>query len=111
MNINEYQTWVSQGASSRYDKLTSMLGLVGEVGEVADVIKKSCIYTDMSKFIEKYGMSVDEKIIDELGDVLWQYINLLNQYNLSIDVIIETNVQKLTNRHKGNTVRADGGER
>ena len=63
---------MKEGASPKYTKELSLLGLMGEVGELADVVKKSNIYADMSKFEAKYGMSVEEKIADEAGDVLWQ---------------------------------------
>ena len=109
MDIKEYQNYVKEGASDKYDSLLSLAGLMGEVGEVADVIKKESIYEDMSKFIEKYGMSVKEKIIDEMGDVFWQYINLLNQYQVSIEDVINSNVEKLNKRHGGNKIAKDGG--
>ncbi len=109
MDIKEYQNYVKEGASDKYDSLLSLAGLMGEVGEVADVIKKESIYEDMSKFIEKYGMNVKEKIIDEMGDILWQYINLLNQYQVSIEDVINSNVEKLNKRHGGNKIAKDGG--
>ena len=111
MNIKEYQEFVKEGASPKYDKLLSVVGLMGEVGELADVTKKEVIYDDMSKFVEKYGMSVREKIIDEAGDVLWQYVNLLNQYGVTIEEIIENNYNKLINRHNGVKTSSDGGKR
>lgn len=109
MDIKEYQNYVKEGASDKYDSLLSLAGLMGEVGEVADVIKKESIYEDMSKFIEKYGTGVKEKIIDEMGDILWQYINLLNQYQVSIEDVINSNVEKLNKRHGSNKVAKDGG--
>ena len=111
MEIKEYQKFVKEGASPKYDKPLSIIGLVGEVGELADVVKKEVIYEDMSKFEEKYGMSVKEKIIDEAGDVFWQYINLLNQYGISLSEIIEYNYNKLINRHNGVKTSKNGGLR
>lgn len=109
MDIKEYQNYVKKGASDKYDSLLSLAGLVGEVGEVADVIKKESIYEDMSKFIEKYGMDVKDKIIDEMGDILWQYVNLLNQYNVNVEDVIDSNVNKLNKRHGNQKVAKDGG--
>lgn len=111
MNIKEYQEYVREGASPAYTKELAMLGLVGEVGEVADVIKKEAIYEDMSKFVEKYGMSVEEKIKSELGDVLWQLTNLINCYKITIEEVIDHNVEKLNKRHNGINVARDGGVR
>lgn len=109
MNINDYQKYVKNGSSDKYTKQLSIIGLIGEIGELADVVKKEAIYEDMSKFIEKYGMSIDEKIIDEAGDCLWQFVNILNQYDISIDIVINENVEKLNKRHGNQKVAKDGG--
>lgn len=107
----QYQHFVKSSASRKYDKKLAMIGLVGEVGELADVIKKETIYEDMSKFVSKYGMSVREKIKDELGDVLWQYMLVVDMYGLSLDEIMHGNVKKLMKRHGGVTTAQDGGKR
>lgn len=109
MTIKEYQEYVRNGASDKYTKELALIGLVGEVGEVADVVKKEAIYEDMSKFIEKYGMSVEDKIIDETGDAIWQIMCLLNQYNVDFETVIEKNVEKLNKRHGNQKVAKDGG--
>ena len=109
MNIKEYQEYVKKGASDKYDKKLAIIGLVGEVGEVADVVKKEAIYEDMSKFEKKYGMTVEEKIIDECGDVSWQLMCLLNQYNISFEEVINKNVDKLNKRHGNQKIASDGG--
>lgn len=106
-----YQKWVKENASPKYNKQLALIGLIGEIGELADVIKKEVIYEDMSKFEEKYNMSAQDKIIDEAGDVLWQFINLLNQYDVSLEDIIEKNIEKLKKRHGSEKIRKDGGER
>lgn len=109
MTIQEYQEYVRNGASDKYTKQLALLGLVGEVGEVADVIKKETIYEDMSKFIEKYGMSVEDKIIDECGDVLWQLILVMCKYEVNVEDVINKNVEKLNKRHGNQKIAKDGG--
>ena len=104
MTIQEYQEYVRNGASDKYTKQLALLGLVGEVGEVADVI-----YEDMSKFIEKYGMSVEDKIIDECGDVLWQLILVMCKYEVNVEDVINKNVEKLNKRHGNQKITKDGG--
>ena len=111
MTIKEYQEYVRNGASDKYTKQLALIGLVGEVGEVSDVIKKEAIYEDMSKFIEKYGMSVQDKITSEIGDVLWQLVNLMNCYKINIEEVIDHNVEKLNKRHGDKKVAKDGGVR
>ena len=113
MTIKDYQNYVKEGASPNYTKKLAMLGLVGEVGEIADVIKKESIYSDMSKFEAKYGMSVEDKVKDEAGDVLWQYMLVISLYGLSIEDVIDYNVNKLNSRHggAGKTALDGGGNR
>ena len=113
MNIEDYQNYVKEGASPKYTKELSIIGLVGEVGELADVVKKEQIYEDMSKFEQKYGMPVYDKIIDEAGDVLWQLMLVLNKYDINVNKVISRNVDKLNNRHGGvgKTAKDGGGER
>lgn len=110
MTIQEYETYVQNSMSPKYDDKLAMLGLLGEVGEVADVLKKNIIYADMSKFEAKYGMSVKDKVKDEMGDILYQYCVLAAQFQLTIDDIIEYNVEKLNARHGGaGKTAVDGG--
>lgn len=111
MNNEEYESFVKVSASSKYDKKLAIIGLVGEVGELADVIKKEEIYDDMSQFELKYGMSVKDKIIDEAGDVLWQFINVINRYDVSLSEVMEKNYFKLISRHNGERTSKNGGKR
>lgn len=113
MNIEEYQNYVKEGASPKYDKKLAIIGLVGEVGELADVVKKEEIYEDMSKFEQKYGMPVYDKIIDEAGDVLWQLMLVLSKYDVNVEKVIARNVEKLNKRHggSGKTAKDGGGQR
>ena len=111
MNSKEYQNFVKESASPKYDKQLSIIGLMGEVGELADVVKKEVIYDDMSQFIEKYGMSVKAKIIDEAGDVLWQFVNVLNMYGVELEDLFDANYIKLMSRHNGKGTANNGGKR
>lgn len=110
MTIEQYQKYVEEGASPVYTPELAIIGLVGEVGELADVVKKSNIYTDMHKFEEKYGMTVEEKICDEAGDALWQLMLLISKYGQSVTDVIDKNVAKLNQRHGGpGKTATDGG--
>jgi len=111
MNNKAYETFVASSASPKYDRKLAVIGLMGEVGELADVIKKETIYEDMSKFEEKYGMSVRDKIIDEVGDCMYQLTLVLVKYGTSLDEIMEKNYDKLMKRHGGQGVAKDGGKR
>lgn len=112
MQITDYyEDFVKKGASPKYDNRLAIIGLVGEVGELADVVKKEAIYEDMSKFEEKYGMPVRDKIIDEAGDVLWQFTLVLIKYGVTLQEVMMQNYTKLNNRHGGEGVAKDGGKR
>lgn len=55
-------------------------------------------------------MTVQEKIEDEAGDVLWQLMLVLCKYDLDVEKVIENNVKKLNTRHGGpNKTAEDGG--
>ena len=107
MKFSEYQNYVKDGASEKYKDIKfAALALVGEVGEVCDVIKKATIYTDgddQACFVAK--------IKDELGDVLWQWTALASVFDLSVEEIIDYNVEKLNKRHGGATLDLTGGKR
>lgn len=110
MDFKEYVEYVKEGASSSYDAKIALIALVEEVGEVAGLIKKKSIYPDFD-FKKKYGASFEEEVEDELGDVLWQYVNLCGQCGIKIEDIIDHNVEKLNKRHGSQKVAKDGGKR
>lgn len=105
MDFKEYQQYVKEGASEKYNNISfAALALVGEVGEVCDVVKKSNIYTDT---VEDYSI----KLLDELGDVLWQWMACVNALGISAEAVIEYNVRKLNARHGGAKLDTTGGKR
>ena len=107
MNINEYQNYVRDGASKKYQNLQfAGLALVGEVGEVCDVIKKAGIYTDNLQYTDYKA-----KLLDELGDVLWQWMAIVNCLQIDVDKVIDHNVTKLNQRHGGVAIDKTGGNR
>lgn len=107
MQIRDYQEYVREGASEKYQDLKfAGLALVGEVGEVCDVIKKASIYSDEIKYTD-----CKAKLLDELGDVLWQWMAVVNCLGIDVDKIIEHNVIKLNQRHGGATTDTKGGKR
>lgn len=93
MNFNEYQTLAQRTSNtkSRMDKITNgVLGLNGESGEVIDVIKKY--------MFQGHDLDVD-KIIDELGDVLWYIAELAEGVGMNLSEIAEHNITKLRKRY------------
>lgn len=101
MTWEEYAEFVTKFASttsmaSFKDKVgTGGLGLSGEAGEVAEIAKK-VLYHGMD-----FTDEVRQKLVKELGDCMW-YITFIcrNVLNITLQDVIDANVQKLTDRYK-----------
>ena len=78
------------------------LGLMEESGEVAGLRKR---------FLRDEGNIDGEKLKKELGDVLWYVAMIGKQYNLNMDDVAVTNIQKLTDRKARGVITGTGDER
>ncbi len=78
------------------------LGLVEESGEVAGLRKR---------FLRDEGNIDNEKLKKELGDVLWYVAMIGKRYNISMDDVAVTNIQKLTDRKARGVITGTGDER
>lgn len=82
------------------------LGLCGEAGEVAENVKKV--------FRDDYGIVTLErrdKLIMELGDVLWYVANLAIELGVALSAIAEENLKKLWKRKEEDKIHGEGDER
>lgn len=72
--------------------MNALLGLAGEIGEVIDYVKK----------VKYQGHEYKkEKMIDEMGDILW-YLNLLSvMIGSSLEEVATYNIKKLRKRYQG----------
>lgn len=94
MTLNDYQE-LAQRTSNRNlsadeHLLNAMLGLAGETGECCDLVKK-CFYQD--------GRNIQEKLFDELSDVLWYIAEAASAMGWNMDDIAEHNIGKLRKRY------------
>lgn len=72
------------------DAITMALGLAGEAGEVADLVKKW----------HAHGHELDrEKIIDEIGDILWYVAGMATVMNIDLSRVADRNRAKLLMRY------------
>ena len=71
------------------------LGLAGEAGEVANIVKK--IQRDHAGVLTD---EVRDKLLDELGDVLWYISACADELGLTLDEIAEHNIGKLAKRYE-----------
>lgn len=91
---NEYQRLAMRTSRSDLSGmehiLNGALGLAGEAGEVADLIKKATMQ----------GHPLDvEKVLLELGDVLWYVAETANAIGWDMESIMSRNIEKLKKRY------------
>lgn len=91
--INEYQEAAYQFASAKAQQdpvLNGVLGLSGESGECADIVKK---------FLFQGHELNREKLMDELGDVLWYVALTAKGLGYTLEEIATHNIEKLSSRY------------
>ena len=66
------------------------LGLTGEAGEVADMIKKSVFH--------RHELDT-EKLMKELGDVLWYVAAICSKLEWTLEDVMQMNIKKLMARY------------
>ena len=78
------------------------LGLAGETGEFADVVKKTVrehgFDGSQREWDTALSKGVKDKMLAELGDVLWYVTRMATLLNVSIDDLMLMNTYKLFNR-------------
>ncbi len=99
MHPNTYQQLaartLTQKPEAPLDDTTTMLawnalGLVGEAGEVAEHIKKAIFH----------GHQLDQEMLKkEMGDVLWYVAALCTNLDLSMEEVMQANIEKLKMRY------------
>jgi len=93
MDFNEYQKNALKTASVKEKNrlvLNGVMGLAGESGECVDMLKKHLFQ----------GHQLDsEKMLDELGDVLWYIAITAEGLDLKLDDIARHNNEKLAKRY------------
>ena len=95
MNGNEYQKLAMKTLNPALNKkeilVNGVMGLNGESGEVIDIVKKHMFQ----------GHELDkDKIKKELGDVMWYVAEVCEALDLSLDEVMEGNIEKLRKRFK-----------
>lgn len=94
MTLDEYQSLSGRTAnmdcSETIRLCTFGLGVAGEAGEVADLIKKHV----------GHGHDLDDdKLVKELGDVLWYVAGIATARGISLSEVAERNIDKLRKRY------------
>jgi len=82
------------------------LGLTGESGEVAEIVKHYLTKTHEMTYAD--GMErVREKIIKELGDIMWYIASTCHLFGVDMGDVARANNEKLAKRH-GNSFSGHG---
>lgn len=94
MDVKEYQDWVvnkmDHSLTNREALAKNGLGAAGEAGEVADLIKKHLYH----------GHQLDRnKLVKELGDVLWYITSTCHLIEADLNEIMFENKKKLDERY------------
>ena len=94
MTINEYQklamTTLNPELSKKDVLINGVMGLCGESGEAIDIVKKHL----------HQGHELDrEKLIRELGDIAWYLAETAAALDVSLEEVLEGNIQKLKKRY------------
>ena len=94
MTINEYQklamTTLNPELSKQDVLINGVMGLCGESGEAIDIVKKHL----------HQGHGLDkEKLAKELGDIAWYLAEAATALDLSLEDILQENLEKLRKRY------------
>ena len=94
MTGNEYQklalVTLNPALSEKDVLINGVMGLCGEAGEAIDIVKKHLAQ----------GHELDrEKLIGELGDIAWYLAETAHALGVSLDEVLERNIDKLKKRY------------
>ena len=94
MNVNEYQqlamTTLNPELSKRDVLINSVMGLCGESGEAIDIVKKWMAQ----------GHELDKThLAKELGDIAWYLAEAATALDLTLEDILQANLDKLKKRY------------
>jgi NTP pyrophosphatase (non-canonical NTP hydrolase) len=88
-DMNEYQALALRTAG-KIDLGIATLGLAGEAGEVADLVKK---------YLGHGHPLITDKLLEELGDVLWYIAAIASLNGHSLSYVANMNIEKLKRRY------------
>lgn len=94
MKINEYQKLAMLTLNKELDKkdilINSVMGLCGESGEAIDIVKK---WLAQGHELDK------DHLAKELGDIAWYLAEAATALDLSLEDILQANLDKLKKRY------------
>ena len=118
-DINEYKEQARKTAVYRYPDYP-LAALVEEVGEVMGKLAKYGRKNDLPLEMVMYTISspatqaqkeLREQVSKEMGDVIWQWVNLCHEMDLDPAQVMADNIAKLQGRQERGTLNGEGDER
>jgi NTP pyrophosphatase (non-canonical NTP hydrolase) len=110
MTFDEYQkkalTTLIRHPSPEMNKSIMVMGIIGEAGEVVEKWKKIVAYRDGVVTAEDKA-----ELGKELADVIWYIAVMADELGLSLDDLMQQNVEKLASRKARGTQRGAGDNR
>lgn len=109
MNLNDYQTAALKTANypDDFKIIYPLMGLAGEAGEVLNKAKK--VIRDQNGDFS--SQDTKDKLIDELGDVLWYIAVTAHDLGATFEDVGQRNLDKLKSRHERNMIQGSGDNR
>lgn len=97
MNFEEYRKLSARTRPPRKGRanerlIQSGMGLASEAGEVVGVIEKIVFQG------HELDQAMQDKLQKEVGDLLWYLAMLMDETNMSLEVVMNLNLQKLKTR-------------
>ena len=120
MELNVYQKKAMETCMPTCENISYMLlNLVGEVGEFASkiakgirkgemTIKESDLRLDFRQFTEESLERLNESLMAECGDIMWQLSGLCTVMGWNLEDVAEYNLKKLAERKKNGTIAGNG---
>lgn len=109
MDCDEYQRAALRTARDKDapdEFMHLVLGLVGEAGEIAEKVKK--LVRDKNGDLAQLDR---DDMASEIGDVLWYAAVLANFLGLSLNDVVQRNVEKLADRQRRDVLGGSGDRR
>lgn len=120
MELNVYQKKAMETCMPTCENISYMLlNLVGEVGEFSSkiakgirkgglIINKNKLYLDFDHIERERYIGMEESLMAEAGDILWQLSGLCTIMGWDLEKVAEYNLKKLAERKKNGTIAGNG---
>lgn len=110
MNVNDYQKQAQTTAINHPDALMDktiwVLGIAGESGEVVEKWKKIVAYKN-----GKITAEDKKELVKEMGDVVWYVAMLAKSLGVSLEEVLQMNLDKLASRKARGVTKGVGDNR